>query len=142
MQLALFVAADYANKSDLGKLNIMGIFNSIYSSGFPARHRQLFLVSRLVAELGEYHSEHEMKLLFVDEDGNELINQGGKISIERPQRGKQAIAEFIVDVGDLLLPKAGIYEFRLEINDELKGIILIEAILLENLADNQDAPQS
>lgn len=135
MQMALFVAADYANKSDLGKLNIMGIFNNIYANKFPARHRQLYLVIRLIAVLGEYHTQHDMRILFLDEDGNEIINRGGQIKIEHPKDGKQALAEFIIEVGDLLLPQSGNYEFRLIINREVKGIIPIEAIQLEAPAE-------
>ncbi len=131
MQVILFVAADYANKSIDGKLNILGIFNSINAPNFPARHRQLFLVIRLVAILGETRNKHNIRFLFVDEDGKELINGGGEFDIPHPEGGKQALAEFIVDVGDLHIPKPGRYEFQLMLNGEIRGRIPIEAVKIE-----------
>lgn len=131
MQVVLFVAADYANKTPDGKLNIMGIFNSIYATQFPARHRQLYLIIRLVAILGEMRNEHDLRIVFVDSDGNELLNSGGKFKIQHPSGGKQAVAEFIIDVGDLHLPKQGNYEFHLMLNQETRSIIPIEVNHLE-----------
>ena len=128
MQVTLFVAADYANKSADGKLNILGIFNKIFATNFPARHRQMFLVVRLVADLGEIRNKHDMRFLFVDEDGNELVNGGGNLNIEHPKDGQQALAEFIVDVVDLQLPKEGRYEFRLMLNRETRAVFPIEVI--------------
>ncbi len=131
MHVSLFVAADYANKSSEGKLNILGIFNRINATNFPARHRQLFLVIRLVAVLGEIRNKHDIRFLFLDEDGKELINGGGEFTIPHPKEGKQATAEFIVDVGDLLLPKPGNYEFKLVLNSEVRAEIPIEAVKIE-----------
>jgi len=54
MKLTLFLAADYANITREGKLNVMGIFNDIYARTFPARHSSMHLVAKLGAELGEY----------------------------------------------------------------------------------------
>jgi hypothetical protein len=53
MKQLLFLAADYANITGDGKLNVMGIFNDIYSFNFPARHSSMHLVARLGAELSE-----------------------------------------------------------------------------------------
>jgi hypothetical protein len=131
MEVTLFVAADYANKSADGKLNILGIFNRIMATSFPARHRQMFLVIRLVAELGEIRNKHDIRFLFMDEDGKELINGGGVLNIEHPKDGKQAIAEFIVDVGDLHVPREGAYVFKLVLNQEIRARIPIEAILIK-----------
>jgi len=130
MEVALFVAADFANQTESGKLNILGVFTAIYAKKFPVRHRRLFLIIKLIAGLGENETEHDLRILFVDADGHELQDMPGKLMIEHPKGGKQATAEIILEVGALLLPKPGTYEFRLILNKDIKGILPIEAIQL------------
>lgn len=92
MESALFVAADFANKTESGKLNILGVFTAIYANKFPAIHKRLYLVIKLVAGFGEYETEHDFRVIFVDADGNKLVNIPGKLVIEHPKGGKQATA--------------------------------------------------
>ena len=54
MKLLLLMAADYANITGDGKLNVIGIFNDINAFNFPARHPSMHLVARLGAEPEEY----------------------------------------------------------------------------------------
>ncbi len=131
METVLFLAADYANHETSGKLNILGIFNRIFVRGFPARHRTLYLVIRVAAALGEYDTKHDLKIVFYDEDGHELGAQNGELLIPRPDSGKQAQADLIIGITDLLLTKPGTYEFRLIINKDLKGSLPIDVILMK-----------
>jgi len=49
MDLTYLLAADYANITRDGKLNVMGIFSIINAPGFPAVHPQMYLVAQLTA---------------------------------------------------------------------------------------------
>ena len=53
MDVTLAVLADHANVSDQGKLNILGIFDRILASNFPAVHPQLHPVLRFSASPAE-----------------------------------------------------------------------------------------
>jgi len=128
MDAVLFLAADFANHEASGKLNVLGIFNQIMAKEFPARHRRLYLVMRLVAQLGEFQTQHDLKIAFFDEDGHELGGQQQKIEIPRPERGKQAAVDLIVEVNDLQLPTPGRYEFKLIINRDVKSSLPIDVI--------------
>lgn len=128
MDAVLFLAADFVNYEASGKLNVLGIFNQIVAKEFPAKHRRLYLVVRLVAQLGEFQTQHDFKIAFFDEDGHELGGQQQKIEVPRPERGKQATLDLIVEVNDLLLPAPGRYEFKLIVNRDVKGSVPIDVI--------------
>ena len=56
-------AADYS-----GKLNILGAFDTIFASSFPATHPQCAVALRLVFQRIEEGS-HKLRMNFVDADG-------------------------------------------------------------------------
>jgi len=51
MEVVLAVLADYANVSQEGKLNIMGIFDIISSEKFPTFHPEMKLVVQFEASI-------------------------------------------------------------------------------------------
>jgi hypothetical protein len=91
MRVKLFVAADYANVADNGKLNIMGIFDRIQSDKFPARHPSMFLVIKLSADLGEYDTDHDFRIMFLNTDGNELGAIEGGARFGRPENAASTL---------------------------------------------------
>lgn len=132
MEAVIFLAADFANHEASGKLNVLGVFNRIYARDFPAIHRRLYLVIRMLSGLGEMDTKHDLKIVFYDEDGKELGAQQGEFEIPRPKSGKQAAADIVLEVSDLYLPQPGNYEFRLVVDREVKGIIPIEVVQAES----------
>lgn len=132
MEVPLFLAADFANKGENGKLNVLGIFNNIISKSYPAIHKSLYLVMRIVLEYGEFDHEHDINIVFIDEDGQELGNRKGKLNVPKPDKGNKVYIELIVPIDTLLVKKPGHHEFRLIINHEAKSTIPIDASLIDN----------
>jgi hypothetical protein len=137
MEVPIFLSADYANQERAGKLNVLGIFNIIKAKKFPVRHRTMYLVLRVAAQLGEYDIEHEMKILFLNQDGDELGRQEGNFTIPRPESGTQGTIDLIIEVGDLILPALGRYEFRLIINKDVKAVIPLDVVQVESPSEQQ-----
>ncbi|MBL8117853.1 MAG: hypothetical protein JNJ78_10035 [Anaerolineae bacterium] len=129
MNVAFFLAADYAAKEQSGKLNVLGIFNRIYAADFPAIHASLYLVIRFIAELGEFETKHDVKIIFVDSDGRELSAASGQLELPKPEGGKQLQAELIIQISNLELPKAGGYEFRVIVNKDVKAILPLDVVM-------------
>ncbi len=132
MEVPFFLAADFANKSENGKLNVLGAFNVINAVNFPAIHRSLYLVIRLGLEYGEFDIEHEFRILLIDEDGNELGQQPGSIVVGKPEKGRRVFSDIIMEIRDLQLEKPGSYEFRFIINKETKGIASIDVVRVQS----------
>jgi hypothetical protein len=120
-------------------LNILGIFNKIFTPGFPAAHKSMYLVIKLAADLGEYDTDHDVRILFLDTDGNELGAMEVSARFGRPPNGAVAEAQLILQVVDLALPKEGRYDFRLLINKDLKGVLPLDALAIPK-PKQEDAP--
>jgi len=88
MRPLLFLVANYANITREGKLNVMGIFNDIYSLNFPARHSSMHLVAKLAAELGEYGQTRNFTVKLLDEDGHQIMDISGQFQVPRGQRAR------------------------------------------------------
>ncbi len=73
MQLQAFLAAEYFNMTPDGKINVMGIFNSINAQSFPAQHPAMHLVLKFRADLGEATEPKLLTIRLFDEGGHEVI---------------------------------------------------------------------
>lgn len=121
MKQLLFLAADYANITGDGKLNVMGVFNDIYSFNFPARHPSMHLVAKLGAELGEYGQTRSFTVRLLDEDGNQIMDISGQFQVPKGERGRKPEVNIVLDLKDVVFPKPGIYQFIILVDKDYKG---------------------
>jgi len=121
MKLLLFLAADYANITREGKLNVMGIFNDVYSYQFPARHSSMHLVAKLGAELGEYGQARDFTVKLLDADGNPVFDLSGQFQIPYGEHGRKPEVNLILELKDIVFPKEGVYQFVLLVDKDHKG---------------------
>ena len=125
MKILLFLVTDYANITREGKLNVMGIFNDIYSHDFPTRHASMHLVAKLGAELGEYGQTRDFTVVLRDEDGNPIFDLSGQFQIPQGERGRKPEVNIILELKDIVFPKPGIYQFALLVEKDHKGELSI-----------------
>ena len=123
MKQLLFLTADYANITREVKLNVMGIFNNIYTQIFPARHSSMHLIAKLGAELGEYGQTRDFTVVLLDEDGNQIFDLSGQIQIPMGGRGIKPEVNIILELKDIVFPKPGIYQFVFFVEKDHKGEI-------------------
>ena len=121
MEKLLFLAADYANITREGKLNVMGIFNDIFSPAFPARHASMHIVATLGAELGEPGQTRDFTIKLLDEDGIQILELSGQIQIPTAEHGRRPEVNLILGINDIIFPKPGIYQFVLFVEKDHKG---------------------
>src|SRR5437870_3980178 len=72
MEVTLGVLADAANRADNGKLNMLGVFQTLYAYEVPARHPQMCLVLVFKDSPGEKGTTQRIKVVLMDEDGTQL----------------------------------------------------------------------
>lgn len=124
MRLRLAVAADYANLSSEGKLNIMGVFHEVAPVGFPAALSQGFIVLEWEAGPAEVGTQREMRLVFVDPDGDEKIALGVSIQVPGPGRpGSPTLFNQIINVAGVPLERIGAHAFYVLVDNDEKGRI-------------------
>ena len=131
MRTLLFLVADYANITREGKLNVMGIFNDIYSFNFPARHSSMHLIAKLGAELGEYGQTRDFTVKLLDEDGNHIMDVSGQIQMPKGERGRKPEVNVILELKDVVFPKPGAYQFVIFVDRDHKGELSLYVNQLE-----------
>lgn len=127
MDVVLLLAADYANVAQGGKVNVMGIFRAIFAQGFPATHPSMHLVIKLAPGLGE-KQVRKLTVKFLDQDGRELAKFEGPL--EAPLRKGNLPPEInaLFELRGLRFPHAGMYQFSVYVDDDLKGTLPLEAV--------------
>lgn len=122
MKVLLSALADAANTTDNGKLNVLGVFQTIQASSVPAMHPQMALVLRFKASPGEKNSEHKIKFVLADPDGT-IISTTSDLPLTIPD--VPAVSpEFniIINIPTMVFPKFGEYMFDVLLN----GNIIVE----------------
>jgi hypothetical protein len=124
MEVKLSVLADYANVSQDGKLNIMGIFQEINAPTLPFPLPQMFLVLSFEAGPAEFGSQKQLRIVLLDEDGAEKIAMEGEVQVPHPPRpGRQAYINEAIGLAGVPFEKAGDYHFAVLVGGETKETV-------------------
>ena len=119
MEIVLATLADCANTSNDGKLNLMGLFDTIYAATVPVTHPSMQLVLRIRAEPAEIDRQHELEIRCMDADGGELFKVKGGFSVQAAP-GQAATFNHVVGINHLTFEKYGGHTFSVFINRDLK----------------------
>jgi hypothetical protein len=122
MKLLMLVTADYASiEPQTGKLNILGLFRSIFAANFPAKHRVMAVVVKLGGELGDNQEQHELKIALADEDGNEIFHVSGAFGLPDAPPGIQPEHNLVLELRDIGFPHPGTYGIYVTVDNDLLG---------------------
>ena len=80
----------------------------------------MYMVIRLVAELGERAEKRRLRVVLCDEDGGELANMEADFEVPQSEQGIRPEMSFILVLRELELAQPGSYEFRLYIDKNQK----------------------
>jgi hypothetical protein len=122
MDVRIAVLADYASLSEGSKLNILGIFTTIYSENVPTVHPQMKLVTSWEFNSSEAGTKN-IKIELVDEDGKDILSINGEMRFERSPDGRSTTVNQILNLNNMVFPKFGEYEFRILIDGDTKSTV-------------------
>jgi hypothetical protein len=124
MNVNLAVLADYANVSEDGKLNIMGVFQEVNPVGFPAVVPQMYLIVSFEAGAAEFGTEKHIRVALLETDGSEVMSMEGPMVVQPPARpGSRAYVNQILVLQGLALPRSGDYAFHILVNGDEKRAV-------------------
>lgn len=109
MELRYALLADFANATQEGKINVIGIFDHLFANNFPAVHRQLFLITSIETEPEDEGHTREISIQLINADGVVLTELKGQMNFTI---GKQIINQIHV-FQDLRFETAGAYQFNI-----------------------------
>ena len=117
MNIALLFCEDAVTRPD-GKLDINGVFNELYASGFPARQERV-----IIAGIIEWERSINGKQPFIihlrDPDKKTIFTIDGYTDVDA-RRADQAPAKthLILPLENLIFPSVGEYQLHMEILDQ------------------------
>jgi len=120
MQVRLALLADYANVTAEGKLNILGTFDHIAVSRFPAIHPQMQLILRLEARAAEKDRSHTLEIRLHDPDGKTVFDIKGEMVPRGGGPGESVATNQIIGINNLALEQEGEYTIAVFIDNDLK----------------------
>ena len=135
MQLDFAVLADYALIDQHGKLSVLGLFQNVWLSGFPAVHPRTHLVLRVRGRRTEIGT-HMIRIRFIDEEGVEHLGGEGTVEFGEPPAGVIEVEAGAVLVFDVPLPQAGNYWFEIAIDGEQAARVPLIATLSPTVQSN------
>lgn len=122
MDIQVAVLCDAATDNS-GKLNILGTFDTIYTSQLPAIHPQCSIAIRMTFGKSE-EGEHKLKLNFVDEDGKSVMPPIEiPVEVTVPDETIFLSRNFIVNIQKLKFEKEGLYSIDLAVDGRQEGNI-------------------
>ena len=115
MQIGVFSLCDAATAGG-GKLNMLGIFDTIWAKKIPVIHPQCTVALRI-----RFHSsegdKHEVSVKFIDTDGKHIVPPtNGVINIIYLQGQRTNSANLILNIQNLKIEKFGEYSIDLAID--------------------------
>ncbi len=123
MDLVTVMVADYAQKAEHGKINVMGIFGEIFAPRFPARHGQMYLVMTFSASSAESDQKRTITVRLMSEDGRAVLPDLKRdINVPAPKaKGAPVGIEMIFSIQGIIFPTAGTYQFSVLVDNDEKG---------------------
>lgn len=135
MHLDFAVLADYALIDQHGKLSVLGLFQNVWLSGFPAVHPRTHLVLRVRGRRTEIGT-HMIRIRFIDEEGTEHLGGEGTVEFGEPPAGVIEMEAGAVLVFDVPLPHPGTYWFEITIDGEAAARVPLIATLSPTVQSN------
>ena len=128
MECTLALVADAANTETGGKLNVLGVFDVIYSEKFPYVIPQFFVVVRFSAGPAEFGLKKQFQLVILNPDGQPIGRIDGKGTVPTPDSGGRANVELIVRMVNVPFEKPGRYAIAVLVGGEEKASIPLEIV--------------
>lgn len=129
MDVTLALLADHANTSENGKLNVLGMFNQVYSDSFPYQHPLMFCIVQLTAKPSEFGKKKQIEVVLLDPDGKTLGTIKGEATVPKPNvPGKRAQVEIIIRLLNVPFQSPGDYAFSILVGGDEKWSIPVTAV--------------
>jgi len=136
MKLSLALLADYANISREGKMNVMGVFDSIYAAAFPCKHPHMQLVTQFSLELGEEGLAREVSVVLVNPDGKVLFRHRGRLGGSAQAESTTRKSAYILQLNNTTFPSVGDHEIRISLDGELMTTLSLTLLALPTAEAN------
>src|SRR5919199_2106203 len=118
------LSISYANVSQDGKLNIMGIFQEVNPPTLPFALPQMYLVLSFSAGPAEFDTVRNICIPLLQSDGQEMLSLQAQMRVPRPNRpGSPAYINAAIGLAGVRFERPGDYAFSILIGDDEKATV-------------------
>lgn len=130
MDVSLALLADYANMTADGKLNILGLFDTIVTDRFPVIHPQMQLIFQLEAHPSEAGKQKQVEVRLMTEDGRTVLAMSSDMALQlkdtlRPL-AEMMKSQQIISFHGVRFEKPGTYQFAILVNGDTKKTVSLK----------------
>jgi uncharacterized protein DUF6941 len=123
MEVTLALLADAANVSREGKLNLLGIFDTIFAHAFPSTHPLMQLVLRFEAEPAEAGSNRAVEVQFVTPEGQVLFRLPATMVVQPRGASDRIRMDQVVTLTNVQFEHPGRYRFHVVVDGEPAAVV-------------------
>ena len=132
MKLTVLAFADSANIAEGSKLNIFGIFDTIFTPAVPTTHPEMAIAMRFAVSPSDRGRSHDLQLKLVAPNGTAIVTGNAQVTIqESPVNRDVHHFDQVVKIPGVQFPEAGTYRLEVLVNGRKAGHILLAVHLLE-----------
>ena len=125
MRILAGVLADDLQVSDFEKPNILGIFNEIRATSYPAQHDKLMVVVMVEASASESDEQRIVHMRVLAGDANEVASFQSPVEVWRPSHPGVPVNMVIkVQALNVMFPAAGADQVQVAIDESVVDIPL------------------
>ena len=126
MQVKLALVADGANVSREGKLNLLGIFDTLFARSFPTTHPQMQLVIRFEAAPAEAGSTRQVDIQLVADDGRVLFRLPGALTVPQRGFGDAIRMDHVLTLNHVQFERPGRYRFDVLLDGQVAAAVPLQ----------------
>ena len=127
MKVVLAALADGANVSDMGKMNVLGVFNSIFAVETPTVVPLCYLAVVLRPKEDEKGASWPFQVVLRDPDARPVFSlpQGAAFEVPQSPGGARIDVNLVIALGGLQFPRFGDYELEFAAGEARHAIELV-----------------
>ena len=114
VRATLAAIADSAAVGAGDKLNVHGVFDTIFAEVFPAVHARMVLVVRLQLDARDSGSEHSVRIRLVDQRGRRLFEQRTRTQVGNISPAEMPGTNLIFQLSNTTFHGPGRYQFMVD----------------------------
>ena len=114
VKATLAAIADGASVGAGDKLNVQGVFDTIFADTFPAVHARMVVVVRLQLEPADAAREYTVRVRLVDDAGRRILEQTTRTHIGHIPHGAAPATNLIYQLTNTSFRGPGRYRFLID----------------------------
>ena len=129
MEITLAVLADAANRTDSGKLNLLGVFRNIHATSVPFQHPIMALLVELEASALERGTTPKVNVHLIDEDGHTVLALPDQmLMIPATESNLTPSVVFICNLINVYFERYGSYRFEIDVDGKRLGSVPLQIV--------------